>query len=96
MWLSKLLQLKPALSSKYMVEKAASPFDNHFKARAKFVRVFSFKRTSGSFDERIFTIVISASRKSSLILLVAELTKEQKSCNSSLSRKQFDAVILLL
>jgi len=51
--------------------------------------MFSFKSTSGSFDE-LFTIVVPASR-SSLILLVVELTKEQRSCNSSLSRKQFDA-----
>ena len=88
--------VKPALSSKYIVGKAASYFDNHFKTGTKFVRVFSCKITSGSFDERNFTIVISASRKSSLILLVVELTKEQIGCTSSLSRKQVNAGILLL
>jgi len=75
-----------------MVGKAALYFQNHFKNWSKFIRMFSFKSTSGSFDETmLFTIVVSASRRSSLILLVIELTKEQRGCNSSLSRKQFDA-----
>ena len=39
----------------------------------------------------LFTIVVSALRRSSLILLEVKLTKEQRYCNSSLSRKQFDA-----
>ena len=84
--------VKPALSSKYMVGKAALYFQNHFKNLSKFIRMFSFKSTSGNFDETmLFTVVVSASRRSSLILLVVELTKEQRGCNSSLSRKQFDA-----
>ena len=37
------------------------------------------------------TIVVLASRRFLLIRLVVELTKEQRGCNSSLSRKQFDA-----
>jgi len=43
--------VKPALSSKYMVAKAALHFQNHFKNWSKFMRVFSFKNTPGSFDE---------------------------------------------
>ena len=39
----------------------------------------------------LFTIGVSPSRRSLLILLVVELTKEQRGCNSSLSSKQFDA-----
>jgi len=39
----------------------------------------------------LFTIAVSASRRSSLILLVVELTKEPRGCNSSLSRNQVDA-----
>ena len=67
-------------------------FQNHFKNWSKFIRMFSFKITSGSFDETmLFTIVFSAWRRSSLIFLVVELTKQQRGCNSSLSRKQFDA-----
>jgi len=95
--------VKPALSSKYIVGKAASYFQNYFKNWSKFIRMFSFKSTpqkhkqalmhkSTRFDETmLFTIAVSASRRSSLILLVVELTKEQRGCNSSLSRKQFDA-----
>jgi len=41
--------------------------------------VFSFKNTSGSFDEKkLFTIVVPASRRSSLIFLVVELTKSKE------------------
>ena len=77
--------VKPALSSKYMVGKAALYFQNHFKNWSKFIRVFSF-------DEiMLLTVEVSASRRSSLIFLVVELTKEQRGCNSSLSRKQVDA-----
>jgi len=84
--------VKHALSSKYMVGKAALYFQNHFKNWSKFIRMFSFKTTPGSFDETmLFTLAVSASRRSSLILLVVELIKEQRGCNSSLSRKQFDA-----
>jgi len=69
--------VKPALSSEYMVGKAAVYFQNHFKNWSKFIRVFSFKNTSGKFDETmLFTVVVSASRRSSLIVLVVELTKE--------------------
>jgi len=69
--------VKPSLSSKYMVGKAALYFQNHFKNWSKFIRMFSFKSTSGSSDETmLFTIVVSASRRSSLIILVVELTKE--------------------
>jgi len=39
--------------------------------------MFSFENTSGSFDETmLFTEVVPASRRSSLIFLVVELTKE--------------------
>jgi len=83
----------PALSSKYTVGKAALNSQNHFKNWSKFRRMFPFKSTSGSFDETtmLFTIVVSASRRSSLIFLVVVLTNEQRGCNSSLSRKQLDA-----
>jgi len=68
--------VKPTLSSKYMVVKAALYLQNHFKNWSKFKRVYSFKNTSGSFDETmLFTVVVSALR-SSLIFLVVELTKE--------------------
>jgi len=67
-----------------MVGNVALYFQNHFKNWSKFNRVFSFDETM------LFTVVVSASR-SSLTLLVVELTKELKGCNSSLSRKQFDA-----
>jgi len=43
--------VKPALSSKYMVGKTAVYFQNYFKNWSKFIRVFSFKNTSVSFDE---------------------------------------------
>jgi len=43
--------VKPVLSSKYMVGKAALYFQIHFKNWSKFLRVFSFKSTSGSVDE---------------------------------------------
>ena len=67
--------VKPALSSKYMVGKAALYFQNHFKNWSKFIRAFSFKSATGSFDETIlFTVVVSTSR-SSLIFLVVELAK---------------------
>jgi len=69
--------VKPALSSKYMVRKAALYFQNHFKNWSKFIRVFSFEDISGSFHETmLFTVVVSASRRSSMIFLVVELTKE--------------------
>jgi len=62
-----------------MVRKVALYFKNHFKNWSRFIRVFSFKSTSGSFDETmLFTVVVSASRRSSLILLVVELTKKQR------------------
>jgi len=67
--------VKPALSSKHMVIKAALYFQNHFKNWSKFIRVLSYKNTPGIFDETIFTVVVSASRRSSLIFLVVELTK---------------------
>jgi len=71
--------VKPALSSKYMAGKAALYFQNHFKNWSKFIRVFSFKNTSGSFDETmLFTVVVSASRRYSLIFLVVELTKSKE------------------
>jgi len=38
-----------------------------------------------------YTVVVSASCGSLLTLLVVELTKKQRGCHSSLSRKQFDA-----
>jgi len=70
------IPVTPALSSKYMVGKAALYFQKHFKNSSKFMRMFSFKSTSGSSDESmLFTIIVSASRRSSLILLVVELTK---------------------
>jgi len=63
--------IKPALSSKYMVGKVALYFQNHFKNWSKFIRVFSFKSTSGSIDKTmLLTVVVSASRRSSLILSV--------------------------
>jgi len=69
--------VKPALSSKYTVGKAALYFQTHFKSWSKFMRVFSFKNKSGSFDETmLFTVVVSASRRSSMIFLVVEFTKE--------------------
>jgi len=75
-----------------MVGKTALYFQNNFKKWSKFIRMFSFQSIPGSFDETmLFTIAVSASRRSSLILLVVKLTKEQRGCNSSLSRKQFDA-----
>jgi len=53
--------VNPALSSKHMVGKAAFYFQNHFKNWSKFILVFSFKNTTGSFDETmLFPIVISA------------------------------------
>jgi len=56
--------VKPALSSKYMVEKADLYFQNYFKNWSKFIRVFSFKNTSGSFDETmLFTIAVQFSIK---------------------------------
>jgi len=58
--------VKPALNSKYMAGKAALYFQNHLKTWSKFMLVFSFKCTSGSVDETVhFTIVVSASRRSS-------------------------------
>jgi len=51
--------VKPALSSKYMVGKAALHFQNNFKNWSKFIRVFSFKNTSGRLDETmVFTVVV--------------------------------------
>jgi len=91
MWLSKLLQLSPR-SAANMVGKVALYFQNHLKNWSKFMRVLSLKSTSGSFDETmLFTVVVSASTRSSLILLVVELIEKQRRCDSSLSRKQFDA-----
>ena len=43
--------VKPALGSKHMVGKAALYFQKHFKNWPKFIRMFSFKSTSGSIDE---------------------------------------------
>ena len=69
---------------------------NSTKAIAKiepnsYVRFHLFNSTSGSFDETmLFTTVVSASRRPSLILLVVELANERRGCNSPLSRKQFD------
>ena len=69
--------VKPAFSSKYMVGKADLYFQNHFINWSKLIRVFSFKNTSGSFDETmLFTVVVSALIRSSLIFLVVELTKQ--------------------
>jgi len=60
-----------------MVGKAALNFQNHFKNWSKFIGVFSFKNTLGSFDETMFfTVVVSALKRSSLIFLVVELTIE--------------------
>jgi len=74
-----------------MVGEVALCFQNHFKNWSKFIRVFSFKRTSSSFGETmLFTVVVSASRRSLLILSVVKLTKKQRGCYPSLSRKQFD------
>jgi len=39
----------------------------------------------------LFTVVVSALRRSSLILLVVEMTEEYRGYNSFLSKKQFDA-----
>jgi len=51
--------VKPALSSKCMVGKAALHFQNYFKNWSKFIRMFSFENTSGSFDETmLFTVVV--------------------------------------
>jgi len=42
-----------------MVGKAAIYFQNYFKNWSKFIRVFSFKNTSGNFDETmLFTVVV--------------------------------------
>jgi len=69
--------VKPAFRSKYIVGKAALYLQNNFKNCSKFIRVFSFKKTSGSFDETmLFTLVVTASRRSSLIFLVVGFTKE--------------------
>jgi len=58
-----------------MVGKAGLYFQNHFKNWSEFMLVFSFKNASGSFDETmLFTVVVSALRRSSLIFLVVELT----------------------
>jgi len=68
--------VKPALSSKYMVGKAALYFQNHFKNGSKFIRGFSIKNSLGTFDETIlFTEVVSLWRISLLIFLAVELTK---------------------
>ena len=71
--------VKPALSSKYMVGKAALYFQNHFNNWFKFIRVFSFGNTSGSFDETmLFTVVVSSFsiEKTLTDILVVELTKD--------------------
>jgi len=74
--------VKHALSSKHMVRKSTLYFQNHFKNWSKFTRMFSFKSTSGAFDKTmLFTMVVSASRRSSLILLVVEFTKEKEVVN---------------
>jgi len=68
--------VNPALSGKHVVGKAALYFQNNLKNWSKFIRMFSFKSTSRSFDETmLFTVVVSALRRSSLIFLVVELTK---------------------
>jgi len=56
------LTVKPALSSKYVVGKAVLYFQNCFESWSKFIRVFLFKDTSGSFDETmLFTVVVQHS-----------------------------------
>ena len=80
MWLSKLPQWNPRSAAK-MVGKVTLYFQHHFKNWSKFIRVFSFKSTSGSFDETMLFTVVG---------LLVELTEKQRGCNFSLSRKHFD------
>ena len=75
--------VKSSLINKHMVGKAAIYFKNHFKNGSIFIRLFSLKSISGSCDQTmLFTIVVSSSKRSSVILSVVELTKEQRGCNS--------------
>ena len=83
--------VKPALSSKYMMGKAALYVQDHFKTGPNSYGCFHSKAHQEADETMLFTIVVLASRKSLLILLLVKLTKEQRGCNSSLSRKQFDA-----
>jgi len=96
MWLSKLLQLSQRSAASIWWEKLLHTSITISKPGLNSYGCFHSKEHQEDLMREFFTTAISASRKSSLILLVVELTKEQRSCNSSLSRKQFNAVILLL
>ena len=75
MWLSKLLQLSPRTAVGIWWEKLL--YTSKTKNWSKFISLLSFENTSGSFDETmLFTVVVSALIRSSLIFLVVELTKQ--------------------
>ena len=84
--------VKPTLSSTVYDGRSCFILPKPFQKLVQIHTGAFIQSTSGSFDETmLFTIVVSASGRSSLILLVVELTKAQRGCNSSLSRKQFYA-----
>jgi len=70
--------IKPALRSKYG-GKSSFVLPKPFQKLVQIHTGVSFKSTSGNFDEAmLFTVVVSALRRSSLILLVVELTTKQR------------------
>jgi len=84
--------VKPTLSSTVYDGRSCFILPKPFQKLVQIHTGAFIQSTSGSFDETmLFTIVVSASGRSSLMLLVVELIKAQRGCNSSLSRKQFDA-----